>query len=181
MIKKIILATTIIGLSAGFVHPPVKKSPNEKVIGLNIGNIAPELKYKSPGGKLISLSSLRGKMVLIDFWASWCGWCRKENPNLVQAYDKYSKAKFKTSKGFEIYSLSLDQRKDKWISAIKQDNLKWASHVSDLGGWNSAGAVKYNIKGIPNSLLIDENGIIVAKNLKGIALHQELDKYVKSF
>ena len=93
----------------------------------------------------MSLSKIKDKLVLIDFWASWCGPCRRENPNLVDAYRKYNKTKFKDGNGFEIYSLSLDKNKDAWVKAINQDQLFWEFHVSDLGGWQSEGSNKYNI------------------------------------
>jgi thiol-disulfide isomerase/thioredoxin len=150
------------------------------VKGLNIGNLAPELDFSSPNGENIKLSSLKGNIVLIDFWASWCGPCRRENPNVVRAYNKYTKSKFKAAKGFKIYSVSLDKNKAAWLNAIHQDQLSWKEHVSDLKGWSSQGAITYGVRGIPYNFLLDSEGKIIAKNLRGIALHQQLDKLIKS-
>ena len=146
---------------------------------VNIGNMAPDLAFNNPDGKEIRLSSLRGKVVIIDFWASWCRPCRMENPNVVNAYKKYSEKKFKGAKGFTIYNVSLDMKKDAWVNAIEKDGLSWEYHVSDLGGWGSQAAAIYGVQSIPANYLIDANGIILAKNLRGPALDAELDKLLK--
>lgn len=152
-----------------------------RVVGTDVGKQAPELKFKSPQSKDIALSSLKGKIVLIDFWASWCGPCRRENPNIVAVYKKYKDQKFGNAKGFTVYSVSLDNNQQKWISAIEKDGLLWENHVSDLGGWQSKGAAIYGVQSIPSGFLIDENGIIVAKGnaLRGRGLENELKKLIK--
>jgi thiol-disulfide isomerase/thioredoxin len=149
-------------------------------VGTGIGDEAPEIVMAGVDGKEIKLSSLRGKIVLIDFWASWCGPCRRENPNVVSAYEKYKKAKWKSAKGFDIFSVSLDQNADAWKAAIEKDALVWKNHVSDLKGWQNGAAAMYGVSSIPMSFLIDENGIILAKNLRGLELHKQLDMHVKS-
>lgn len=145
-------------------------------IGLNIGDVAPEIKLPTPAGDSISLSSLRGKAVLIDFWASWCGPCRKENPNVVKAYNEFKDKEYTIGKGFTIYGVSIDRDYNSWIKGIETDGLNW-TNVSDLKYWNSPFIALYDVKGIPSNFLIDKNGVIVAKNLRGELLEETLLKY----
>lgn len=144
----------------------------KSISALTVGQPAPEITLTSPEGKQVSLSSLKGKLVLIDFWASWCKPCRMETPNVVGVYQDYK------DKGFEIFGVSLDRNKKDWMKAIKDDKMSWV-HVSDLKMWQSSVVPQYKVQGIPLTYLVDKEGKILAKNLRGEALRkrvsQELD------
>lgn len=134
-----------------------------------IGSQIVDFSETDTSGKRVNITSFRGKYVLIDFWASWCRPCRMENPNVVAAFNKYNK------KNFTVLGVSLDQSKPAWLNAITMDGLNW-TQVSDLHGWSSELATKFKISSIPQNILIDPKGIIIAKNLRGEALNQRLDE-----
>lgn len=157
-------------LASQYSASPYYQNFHAKVVELSrfaVGSDVPEINLPDPNGNLVPLSSLRGKVVLIDFWASWCKPCRQENPNVVRAYQQYK------DKGFTVYGVSLDRTKDAWVNAIAQDGLTW-THVSDLKFWSSVAAKAYGVSSIPFALLIDQEGKVIGKNLRGPALQQKL-------
>ncbi len=143
-----------------------------KMFSMKSGETAPEINLPDPNGKNIALSSLKGKVVLIDFWASWCGPCRREMPNVKAAYEKFK------SKGFEIYGVSLDRERNDWVEAIKKDGITWPQ-VSDLKFWDCVAAKQYNVQGIPFTVLLNREGKIIAKNLRGPELEAKLAEVLK--
>ena len=134
--------------------------------------VAPELSLPSPDSQIIHLSDLKGKVVVLDFWASWCEPCRTNNPHLVKMYKKYH------DKGLEIFSVSLDTSASSWKQAVTQDNMEWLQ-VNDNKGWNAPSAIAYNVEGIPSLFLIDKKGIIREINLFGWRLESEIKSLLK--
>jgi len=149
-----------------------QKKAKEAASKIKVGELAPDIALSSPDGEVYKLSDLRGQIVLIDFWASWCRPCRISNPQLVRTYNKYK------DKGFTVYSVSLDRpgQEKRWVDAIKKDNLTWPYHVSDLKFWQSEPAQIYGVKGIPKTFLLDKDGKIAAINPKGPRLDAAIDK-----
>ncbi len=166
-------------MAMAFFVLEVNAQQREVTVGLNPNQMAPSLVGQDPIGQTRSLSDLKGKLVLIDFWASWCMPCRYENPNVVKAYNEYKDKSFKVGEGFEVFSVSLDMKQDAWMKAIEADKLTWENHVCDFGGWQSQLSMKYGIRSIPSNFLIDGNGIIIIKDLRGEALEAVLKQLLK--
>jgi len=170
--RKIILSVSVLIITAGVSLAQVK-------IGASIGTAAPELIGDSVDGTTQKLSDNRGKLVLLDFWAAWCLPCRMENPYVVKAYNNYKDKTFTNGDGFTVFSVSLDRTENEWKKGIIDDKLVWPFHISDLQYWNSKHAAIYEIRSIPANFLIDGDGTILEKNLRGAALETALAKYVK--
>ena len=162
----IVLLIMMLGISPALAQTGIQQ-------GIEIGNKAPEIIENSVSGNPIKLSSLAGKIVLIDFWASWCKPCRNENPFVVSSYEKYKDVSFTGGNGFTIFSVSLDKDPKAWKNAILADGLSWENHVCVLNS-NAVYIQSYNISMIPTNFLIDGNGVILASNLRGKALDEKL-------
>lgn len=172
MSKTLFTLITVLGFITAYGQQPAEIAP---------GKPAPELAFENPQGETIKLSELTDdRLVLIDFWASWCGPCRRANPRLVHMYREYNDKRYEDAKkGFTILSVSLDQDKGKWVAAIAKDSLEWDYHMSDLGGWNSAPAQLYGVRFIPQAVLVGPDGIIIAKYNNAEEAEAELKKRIK--
>jgi peroxiredoxin len=156
-------------LAASMPNTTVATDTTKLPVGNMEGFMAPEITLQDVNGKMVSLSSLRGKYVMVDFWASWCSPCREEMPNVVSLYNEYK------DKGFEIFGVSIDTNKDKWVKAILDDRITWMQ-VSEMKGWNSKAIHDYEVSGIPAVFIIDPQGMIIAKNIHGDELKQFMNK-----
>jgi peroxiredoxin len=148
------------------------KGKVEILKNVQVGKNAPDFTLNDTTGNPVSMSSLKGKYLLIDFWAAWCGPCRRENPNNVKLYKEFNK------KGFEILGVSLDTDRNDWVEAIKSDKLAW-TQVSDLKGWKSSAGKLYGVNSIPHTILVDKEGVIIARNLRGKELDAKLRELFK--
>ncbi len=162
--------TTVYQTQLSEMEKQIARSQAQELI--KVGQPAPEITLPNPDGEVINLSDLKGQVVLLDFWASWCGPCRRANPHVVKTYNKYK------DRGFTVYSVSLDRpgQKNRWVEAIKRDKLTWPYHVSDLKYWNSAPASTYGVRGIPKTFLIDKDGTIASTSVSPYKLEEELEK-----
>ena len=165
--------------SCQLFQPAAGKPLSEREIGVEAGDIAPNIQLDDPFGREFQLKGLRGKMVLVDFWASWCRPCRAGSPQLVAAYKNFKNKNFKNGSGFEIYSVSMDDDRDAWMEAIQNDKLSWTYHVSDLELFDSYVVHLYEFNTLPHNVLIDGNGVILKTNVEAHKLESILKKYVR--
>ena len=147
---------------------------------ITIGQQAPDLAYTAPDGSTLKLSEAnKGRLILLDFWASWCGPCRRSSPQLVELYNKYKDQNFKDAKkGFTVVSVSLDQKKEAWVKAIADDHYNWPFHMSDLGGWQSAPALTYGVQFVPQAFLISPDGKVLGKYMLADQAAGDIEKLV---
>lgn len=174
--KKILLSALL--LTGSMVTLQAQNMENSTI---SVGQKAPELDFSTPDGSNLKLSEVtKGRVVLLDFWASWCGPCRRANPNLVAMYDRYSKTSFKgAKKGFTIMSVSLDQSKEAWVKAIEADKLAWPYHMSDLKAWSSKAAEIYGVQFIPQAFLLGPDGKVLGKYMFAEQAEADIQKLAK--
>ncbi len=179
--QTIILTLIIVPIVFAFAGVENNKFEEERHVNAPaVGDFAPEITMTTTDGKTTyRLSELRGKLVLVNFWASMVAQCRFENPNIVNAYKRFKDQKFKNGNGFEVFSVSLDTDMDKWQNAINRDRLIWKYHVSDLKGYKSSAAHDYGVKAMPYNFLIDGEGQVIAVNLKGSELNKTIESFIK--
>lgn len=181
----LMLSALILVLTVGFFSCKSGETPTSEAYevpeeikalpeGITLGLRAPEIVLPDTAGEVKKLSDLQGKLVLVDFWAAWCNPCRRENPELVKVYSEYKDKVFSKGSGFEILSVSLDRNREAWIEAMETDKINWPYALGDMQGARTPPAMDYEIQMIPANFLLDQNGVVIASNLRGASLEEKL-------